>query len=71
MGKNEEPGLACMGYTLAGKGTMNKMRGKGVILRNQRVSCIRFEPVRKGSGEEGEKKTTKVGVKVAVPLVPN
>ena len=38
--------------------------------RDQRVSCSRLDPVRKGSGERGEKNSTEVGVNLAVPSVP-
>ena len=40
------------------------------MLRDQRVSCSRLDPVRKGSGESGEKNSTEVGVNWAVPSVP-
>ena len=44
--------------------------GWGGICRDQRVSCSRLDPVRKGSGESGEKNATEVGVNWAVPSVP-
>jgi hypothetical protein len=40
------------------------------MLRDQRVSCSRLDPVGKGSGESGEKNTTEVGVNWAVLSVP-
>ena len=44
--------------------------GGGGMWRYQRVSCSRLDPVRKGSGESGEKNSTEVGVNWAVPSVP-
>ena len=40
------------------------------MCRDNRVSWSRLDPVRKGSGERGEKNSTEVGVNLAVPSVP-
>jgi hypothetical protein len=61
----------CAGvYSARVDGRHELICGGGGMWRYQRVSCSRLDPVRKGSGESGEKNSTEVGVNWAVPSVP-
>ena len=62
--------LPVVGVTGTGAGVYNArvegrhelVGGGGGMWRDQRVSCSCLDPVRKGSGESGEKNATEVGV---------
>jgi hypothetical protein len=56
-----------------GTGVLRYMHAGGVgggMWRDQRVSVLLLDPVRKGVGESRAEKETEVGVKRAVPSVP-